>query len=87
MRDTREVGRGVIVGQFQWEQKLEASKQAFLLKWVTRAEFLAEHPEGQSAAVYVDSLFAYAGAQPTAAERTAAVNAFGAGDAQGRAAA
>ena len=87
MRDTREVGRGIVVGQFQWEQKLEMNKQAFALKWVSRAEFLAEHPEGQSAGDYVDSLFANAGAQPTAAERAAAVTAYGAGDAQGRAAA
>ncbi|HEX8337357.1 MAG TPA: hypothetical protein VF621_11550, partial [Pyrinomonadaceae bacterium] len=87
MRDTREVGHGVVVGHFQWEQKLEANKQALVQAWVTRPEFLAEHPLSQSAGDYVDSLFANAGAQATAEERAAAVAAFGAGGAQGRAAA
>jgi hypothetical protein len=87
MRDTREVGRGIVVGQSGWEQKLEANKQAFALRWVVRPEFLAEHPESQSAGDYVDSLFRNAGAQASAAERAAALAAFGAGGAQGRAAA
>jgi hypothetical protein len=40
-----------------------------------------------AAAAFVDALFATGGVTPTAAERTAAVNAFGAGGAAGRAAA
>jgi hypothetical protein len=87
MRDAQEVGRNVVVGAIDWEQLLEQNKQAFALRWVMRPEFLAAHPETQGAGDYVDSLFQNAGAQPTAQERDAAVAAFGAGGAAGRAAA
>ncbi len=87
MRDTQEVGRGVVVGAIDWEQLLAQNKQAFVLRWVTRPEFLAAHPETQSAGEYVDSLYRNAGAQPFAEDRDAAVAAFGSGDAAGRASA
>jgi hypothetical protein len=87
MRDTQEIGRGVVVGVIDWERTLEQNKQAFVLRWVGRAEFLAAHPETQGAGEYVDSLFQNAGAQATAEERAAAVAAFGAGGVSGRAAA
>ncbi|HEX8498974.1 MAG TPA: carboxypeptidase regulatory-like domain-containing protein [Pyrinomonadaceae bacterium] len=84
--DTRFVGSGVVVGQAGWESLLETRKQAYALAFVQRADFVAAHG-GQGADAYVDSLFANAGVAPTAAERAAAVGAFGAGDSAGRAAA
>ncbi|HEX8722334.1 MAG TPA: PA domain-containing protein [Pyrinomonadaceae bacterium] len=76
----------VIVGQGAWQAQLEANKQAFALAFVQRPAFQAAHA-GQDAATFVDSLFANAGAQPTAGERAAAVSAFGGGAAAGMAAA
>ncbi len=84
--DTQQVGRGVVVGRGAWQAQLEANKQAFALSFVQRPAFQSAHG-GQGAAAYVDSLFANAGATFTAAERQAAVNAFGAGGAAGQAAA
>jgi len=86
MRDTRQVGAGVIVGQAGYEAVLEANKQAYALQVVSSPAFNARFPV-LPAATYVDALYASAGVTPTAAERTAAINAFGAGAAPGRIAA
>jgi hypothetical protein len=87
LRDTQQIGQGVVVGALGWEQKLEQNKQAFVSAWVVRPEFLAAHPETQTADQYVDSLFQNAGAMPTTQERSAAITAFSAGGVAGRAAA
>jgi hypothetical protein len=87
--DTRAVSSTpaqLIVGQTGWEGQLEANKQAFVLAFVQRAAFQSAHG-GQAAAAYVDSLFANTGVTFTAAERQAAINAFGAGGTAGQAAA
>ena len=89
LNDVRTIGSTpaqVIVGQGDWERQLEANKQAFALAFVQRPAFQSAHG-GQSAADYVDSLFANVGVQPAAAERQAAVAAFGGGGASGQAAA
>jgi hypothetical protein len=65
----------VIVNQGNWQTQLEANKQAFARAFVQRPAFQAAHGS-QDAATYVSSLFANAGATPTSAETTAAVNAF-----------
>ncbi len=89
--DTRQIQSTpgqVIVNQTGWQAQLETNKQAFALAFVQRAAFQTAHAS-QSAAAYVNSLFQNAGVTPTAAETTAAVNAFnnvGGGD-TGRAAA
>ena len=83
--DTRAIGEGVIVGQGNWEQQLEANRQAFAEGWVQRARFLADFPTSMTADQYVTKLFQRAGVTPTAAEFQAAVNSYGAGDVQGRA--
>jgi hypothetical protein len=85
LSDTQEIQKGVIVGQLGWEQQLEQNKQAFALAWVNRASFITEHPLNQTADQFVDSLFQTSGVTPTAAERSAAITAFGAGGASGRA--
>ena len=86
LRDTQEVGRGVIVGTPGADALLEANKQAFAMAFVQRADFQAAHGS-QNADQYVDSLFANAGATPTTSERAAAITAFASGDTAGRAAA
>jgi hypothetical protein len=86
MRDTRQVGAGVVVGQTGYEAKLETNKQAYGQQLVTSSAFLARFPI-TGAAAYVDALYASAGVTPTDAERTAAINAFGPGGTTGRIAA
>jgi hypothetical protein len=89
LADTRTIGSTpaqVVVGQGNWQAQLEANKQAFALTFVQRPAFQSAHG-GQGAAAYVDSLFANTGVTFTAAERQAAINAFGAGGAAGQAAA
>jgi CSLREA domain-containing protein len=84
--ETQQIARGVVVGRPGFAALLEANKQRYAEEFVARADFAAAHG-GQNATQYVDSLFANAGVTPTQGERNAAVNAFGAGDNAGRAAA
>jgi streptogramin lyase len=86
MRDTRTIGQGVIVGQAGFDTLLEQNKQAYAEQVVLTTDFTIRFPPAP-AAVYVDALFASAGVTPTAGERTAAINAFGAGGTTGRVAA
>jgi uncharacterized repeat protein (TIGR01451 family) len=86
MRETRQIGDGVIVGQPGFETKLDPNKQAYAEQIVLMSDFTIRFPPAPGA-VYVDALFASAGVVPTAAERTAAINAFAAGGTSGRVAA
>ncbi len=86
LMDTQTIGRGVVVGQGNWQQQLEANKQQYALDFVARSDFQAAHGS-QSASTYVDSLFANAGVTPTSDERNAAIAAFGSGGNAGRASA
>jgi len=85
LNDLRVIGNGVIVGQANWEQQLEANKQAFVQQWVQRQEFIAQHPLNQTASEYINGLFANAGASPTQTEVDAAIVAYGGGGTDGRA--
>jgi hypothetical protein len=89
LRDQREVGEGIIVGQGNWQAQLVTNKQNYLNDFVTRTEFTSKpsFALGVAAATYVDALFANSGVTPTAAERNAAISAYGSGDTAGRAAA
>ncbi|MET0650069.1 MAG: Calx-beta domain-containing protein, partial [Pyrinomonadaceae bacterium] len=86
LRDQRQIGEGVIVGQPGFQQRLDQNRERYLEDFVSRPEFGAQFPNAFNAGAFVDKLFQNAGVQPTAAERQAAVNAFGAGDIPGRAA-
>jgi hypothetical protein len=66
LRDTQEIGKGVVVGAPGWEASLEANKQAFIDAWVNRATFRALY-DAKSDAEFVDALFANAGVVDTAA--------------------
>jgi CSLREA domain-containing protein len=87
LRDARQVGNSVVVGEPTWQQKLEDNKQAYAEQIVTSAQFIAQYPLNQSADTFVDALFASAGVVPLASERQDAINAFGAGGTAGRSAA
>jgi CSLREA domain-containing protein len=87
IEDMGEVNRGVVVGQGNWEAQLEANQQTYALAFVSRSDFTAKYPQGQVASQYVDGLYQSAGVTPSAAERQAAINAYGSGNASGRAAA
>jgi hypothetical protein len=75
MPDTQKIGQGLVVNSPGWQQKLDANRDAFLLDFVSRRgapdgrAFLDKFPTGTPAAAIVDTLFANAGVQPTAAER------------------
>jgi hypothetical protein len=73
MRDTQEIGRGVVVGTPGWPQKLEANKQAFALAFVSRGRFKTAHPAELAPEQFVDALNANAGGVLTAAQRAALV--------------
>jgi hypothetical protein len=72
--DTQEIGRNVVVGVGNWEAQLEANKQAFLLTFVRRAEFLARYPRTLSPTQFVDALNANAGGVLDATERQNLIN-------------
>ena len=84
LTDTQEIGRGVVVGQGNWQQQLEDNTRKYTEEFVARSDFQGAHGS-QDAPTYVDSLFANAGVTPTQAERDAAIAAFGTGDTPGRA--
>jgi Calx-beta domain/Lamin Tail Domain/Domain of unknown function (DUF4214) len=61
IRDTQQIGQGVIVGQSGWEQLLEANTVAFTNEFTFRPEFLANYPASLTPANYVDKLNVQAG--------------------------
>jgi hypothetical protein len=77
----------VIVGSGNWAAVLDANRELFLQEFVSTPEFISNFPQGQSASVYVDTMFANEGVTPTATERQTAINAYGSGNTAGRAAA
>jgi hypothetical protein len=54
--DTREVGRGLVVGAAGWEQQLLANKQAFAQEFVARPAFAAAYPASMAPAQFVEAL-------------------------------
>lgn len=81
LRDSQEIGMGVVVGQGNWEQQLEANKNAFAAAFVQRGQFPATFPTTMTPEQFVNKLFQNTGVSPTASELNAAINEFaGAGD-------
>jgi autotransporter-associated beta strand protein len=60
VRDTQEIGKGVIVGAPGWEAQLAANKNAFLDEWVNTAAFRSKY-DSMSDAQFIDTLFNNAG--------------------------
>jgi Tol biopolymer transport system component len=77
LADTQQIGKGVVVGQPNWEQQLEANKQAFAAEFVRRLRFTSEHPTSLTPAQFVDKLYGNAGVTPSAAERASVISEFG----------
>ncbi|MFN2509957.1 MAG: hypothetical protein ABR568_00780 [Pyrinomonadaceae bacterium] len=77
--DTQQIGMGVVVGQDGWEEVLENNKNAFAADFVTRTRFTSAHPTTLTPGQFVDALFLNAGVTPSAADRQAAIDEFGAG--------
>jgi hypothetical protein len=69
VRDTQEVGRGVVVGRPGWELRLEQNIGLFLQDFMSRPEFALTYPESLTPAAYVDKLDAQAGGVLTQDER------------------
>ena len=69
VRDTQEAGRGVIVGQAGWEQRLEENIALFLVDFMARPEFVLTYPATLTPAEYVGKLNTQAGGVLTQAER------------------
>src|SRR3954465_11233459 len=87
MPDTRSVLNGIIVGETNWESKFNANIDAYEQSFVQRGDFQAAFPNTMTAAQFVDKVYSNAGVTPTAGERSAAIAAFGTGNATGRGAA
>ncbi len=66
--DARAVAQGLIVRDPGWEDRLAASKAAFLQSWVQRPDFMAYY-SSLTNAQYVDALIANMGVAITSAER------------------
>ncbi|MDT7778459.1 MAG: hypothetical protein QOC99_971 [Acidobacteriota bacterium] len=56
LKDTQEIGQGVIVGVQGWEEQLETNKRDFLTRFVARPEFVAAYPASLTPAQFVDAL-------------------------------
>ena len=79
LSDTQKIGRGVIVGQGNWQQALENNKQAFTVDFVQRSRFASAYPAAMSAADFVDALNTNAGNPLSQAERVQLINELSSG--------
>jgi hypothetical protein len=76
LRDSQQLGRGVVVGTPNWEALLEQNRQGYALDWVDRTDFLAEYPTTMTRDEYIAKLFSRLGVMPTQQERNQAVSAW-----------
>jgi uncharacterized repeat protein (TIGR01451 family) len=84
--DTQQIGRGIIVGQGNWQQQIDANKQAYVLEFVQRPAFTTLYPASMTPQQFVDALNANTGNSLRAEERAALVSQLSANDTtQGRA--
>jgi hypothetical protein len=78
LRDTQQIGQGVLVGIGDWQAQLEANKQAFALAFVQRTDFLAAYPSTLTADQFVTQLNNNAGGVLSASEKANLVAVLGA---------
>jgi len=78
MPDTRTIGNGVVVGEGDWQGKLNTNKNAFTLAFVQRPAFQAAFPSTMTAQQFVDKLDANAGNVLTTSEKSTLVGVLGA---------
>src|SRR5437870_3336239 len=77
LRDTQQIGLGVIVNQPGWETVLENNKQAFAADFGQRSRFTTALPTTMTPAQFVDKLNQNAGNVLSASDRATAINLFG----------
>jgi hypothetical protein len=71
--DTQRIGQGVVVGVGNWQQQLEANKNAFAEEFVMRPAFISAYPLTMTPAQFVDKLNQNAGSVLTTDQRNALV--------------
>jgi hypothetical protein len=76
--DRQEIGNGVVVNQDGWQAALANNKQAYMGEFVQRTRFTNVYPATLTPDQFVDQLFNRAGVNPSANDRAAAINEFGA---------
>ena len=74
--DTQQIGLGVVVGEGDWQAKLEANKVAFAQDFVARSRFTNAFPFALTPTQFVDALFFNAGVTPSAAEPPSVIAEF-----------
>jgi hypothetical protein len=74
LRDTQQVQQDVVVGQGNWQAKLDANKQGFALQFVQRPDFLGRYPGLTSPTAFVNSLDSNAGGVLSDSQRTALIS-------------
>jgi hypothetical protein len=80
LSDTETVGRGVVVGQDDWQSVLTRNRETFMNDFVTRAEFVALYPTADTPAAYANKLYLHAlGRLPIQTELNKAIADFGNG--------
>ena len=77
VRDTQEIGRNVVVGAPGWEALLESNKQAFVLTYVERPEFILIFPNSLTADQIVTKMDTNAGGVLSATEKANLVSLLG----------
>lgn len=78
LRDTQQIGQGVLVGIGDWQTQLETNKQAFALAFVQRGDFLAAFPDSMTADQFVTKLDTNAGGVLSASEKENLIAVLGA---------
>ncbi|HKG15837.1 MAG TPA: DUF5666 domain-containing protein [Pyrinomonadaceae bacterium] len=78
LADVRTIGEGVVVGQPNWQETLEANTREFFEDWVSHPSFVAAFG-GLTNAQYVDALLANAHLTLTTAERDALISGLDSG--------
>jgi CSLREA domain-containing protein len=70
LADTQRIGRGLIVGQGDWQARLEANKSAYELEFVQRRRFTDAYPTTMTADEFVSKLDQNAGGVLSASEKS-----------------
>jgi hypothetical protein len=79
VKDARELGEGVVVGQGQWRPQLDTNRRAFAEEFAARTRFREEFPESLTAAQYVERLNTRASGALSTSEFSALVSGLEAG--------
>jgi hypothetical protein len=77
LRDSKQIGNGVIVGQPDWETRLNTNKDAYVLAFVQRQRFIAAYPLSMSATDFVTTLDQNAGSVLSENEKSQLITLLG----------